>query len=315
MIDAFIVAGQSNAYGYGLKIQLDPVPEWAQTANQGWTGGPTTSSDSGTIYPAPTAQTAPGLWIEHGTGLSSDIPSAWASPQVLLTGTSNYGPEYSFALLHLAANPGRQIALVKQTLGGSSLHWDWMPANGGDPARLQWTVLQTMISQAQQRLDAGGEPWQWAGFLWMHGESGAQSTDATSTAYRDDLRIFLAAVRSLTRSDLPVVLGRIGDNLIRWPSLHYTLISNGKTEAQARALAEPCRIGAVWRRTLQSEVGSDASNRWWDNDGLPLRPNDTSFYHYSGAGLLAMGERAYRAYQTVSRPTARSATVTAGGIG
>src|SRR5688572_16992947 len=103
-VTVFIVAGQSNAWGYGNRLQLAPVPAWAQNAANGWTGAPTVSSDTGIEYPHPTLANAPLLYNQNVWTAPYTV-NGWGSflgqaPQLngTLQEASNYGPELSFML-------------------------------------------------------------------------------------------------------------------------------------------------------------------------------------------------------------------------
>ena len=47
VVKVFLIAGQSNAGGSGIRIQLNPVPNWAKMPANGWTVAPTVSGDTG----------------------------------------------------------------------------------------------------------------------------------------------------------------------------------------------------------------------------------------------------------------------------
>lgn len=344
MPDAFIFSGQSNMSAYtpmgtlkGSGLVSNPaapgsapnyVPGYQQTDTNEWTGSPP-ASEGGTVYEYPTDANAPCLYNENVSGDAARTYDAWGAhvkqfPQFSLSGGLGdggmYGLELSFLASHYAARPTVPLAAVKCSLGGTSIASDWLPANTGSnagAAKNMWVVMEEMVTEAAARLNvsAPGE-WRWAGFVWMQGESGAHTyqgftSDAT---YLSDARAFFAAVRTLTgRADLPVIVGRIGDNWLEtnpyliaagngYTSIDYSITSVGATvngTTRANALA-----GANARRTTQQTLGTDANCTWWDNDGYPVRPplsltaapNDSTGYHWGGPGNLTAGERAYAAY-------------------
>jgi hypothetical protein len=246
----------------------------------------------------------------------------------------SYGLELSFAARFRAAYPATPLAIIKTALGGSSLAGDWLPANTGSNTtgtdKLQFAVMRLMIQQAAARLNAS-EPgaWEWGGFIWMQGESGAHSasTAASDATYLADARLFFTAVRALTRSNLPVLIGRIGDawgwettanpylTIAGYPwaavdaSYDFSAFGTGAGDGRIAApqvTRDGYRAGAVARRATQATLASDANCAGWGNDGYPPRPpyaltaaaTDLTGYHWGGPGNLAAGERAFTAYQS-----------------
>jgi hypothetical protein len=298
----FIFAGQSNSAGYGKRIQLNPVPSWQP-------GPPDVSSDSSTQYQHPTLANFPMLYNSNNTGLMAGAYDAWGAFQGqtpkyssgAIGEESNYGPELSFLKMFQEANPSEQVAAVKCVLGGSSIA-DWLTGSMG-------TILDAMIDQAAARLAAASITFEWAGFVWMQGESGCASYypylhPTIGQEYKDQLRAFLVHVRTKTSTSMPVVIGRIGNHMLL-PNIIGTASSGENTPAN--------RIGATEnRRAQQVLVGSDPGNVWFDTDNLPvLQSGDSAYwYHHAGGGYLAMGERAYYAFSGAPAPPPPSPLVT-----
>lgn len=301
MRKVFVFAGQSNAMGYGDKIQLNPVPGWAQNAANGWTGAPTASSDTNVQYPKPTPANAPSLYNENNSGLISYVTDGWGPYDGCNPSTGpqagerpSYGPELSFLARYRAANPTHSIAAIKCVLGGSSLE-EWLPGQN------MWAVLSLHISQATARLNAAGQPWEWAGFVWHQGESGCSSVwpylnPTPGAEYSDKLRQFLSAVRGITSPTMPCVIARIGSHMLA-TNIIGTASSGIDTPANRTAATN-------YRRAQQVLVGGDPGNVWVDTDGLPVLQSGSSayWYHHTGAGYLAMGERMYAAFAGAQPP-------------
>ena len=307
-IQVFIFAGQSNAQGYGIRIQLDPVPLWAQVASAGWTGAPTASSDSGIRYEHPSLKNAPMLSnetvgstvVNMWCGYEGSTPAiAWPSglPTGKCTEMSDFGPELSFLARYREDHPGVPLAAIKVGLGGTSIK-DWLPGGNAYP------FLNSMISEAARRLNAAGLTYKWAGFIWMQGENGASTpyalvnTDPKVT-YSFQLRQFLTIVRGWTSAEMPVAIGRIS-NSMEAPNIINPLVSAGVCKPYTTGLTPyaACVAATELRRNQQVLVGLDRGNTWWDNDNLPVRQSGppAEWYHFTGAGYLAMGERAYAAF-------------------
>jgi hypothetical protein len=297
----FLFAGQSNAQGYGARIQLAPVPGWAQTAANGWEGHPTQSSDTGIAYPRPTLANAPSKYLENNAGTTGVVdgwgPFDGCNPSFGYHAgeSSSYGPELSFLQKYRAAFPSDAIGALKVVAGGTSIE-DWLTGTPG-------AVLATQIDQAKARLDAA-EPggWQWAGLVWMQGENGPsvyQSVHPTPGAeYKDKLRQFLAGVRARTRPDLPVVVGRVGSHMMADP------IIDSQYAADPAYTKDQYRGVVLYTRDQQAQVVADAHTALADTDGLPVLQepagNPQWWYHHTGAGYLAMGERFFAAWQVAA---------------
>lgn len=347
MRQVFLFSGQSNASAYSPSITLqdsglvyptyggsptapDYVPGYAKTAINEWTGAPPASIDTATTYTHPALSTHPCLYnqaVNVTTYHDSWGSYVGATPHPdtgVVSPSSGYGLELAFLTRHLAMFPDTPLGAVKASMGGSSLG-DWCPANTGanntGTDGYLWDLLEGMVSQAAARLDASdpGE-WRWGGFIWMQGESGAHSGATDDDAYLADAREFFTAVRGITRSDLPVIVGRIGDNwgwegtgttnanpyLITfgnpYQAVDYSITSGLLEVTQPRR--DSYVNSAKLRRATQVTLGGDAHCAWFNNDGYPLRPpcsltaadNDSTGYHWGGPGNLAAGERAFTAY-------------------
>jgi len=305
VVKVFLIAGQSNAGGTGVRIQLAPVPSWAQTPANGWTGAPTASSDApGVQYPRPTLANFPMLYNSNNTGLMSGVVDAWGRYEgERPTGSgyaeeSSYGPEVAFLWKYREAHPGQRLAAVKCVLGGSGIG-EWMPP----PATSSlWPILVAMIDQAKARLEAAGDTVEWAGLLWMQGENGASGTWAylhptAGQQYSDQLRTFLAAVRARTSPGMPVLIGRIGNHMLA-DNIIGTASSGENTPENRRGATNH-------RRAQQALVAAEPGNALVDTDGLPVQQTGDPqwWYHHTGAGYLAMGERFYAAFAGAPPPS------------
>jgi hypothetical protein len=120
----------------------------------------------------------------------------------------------------------------------------------------------------------------------------------TPNVFADQTRAFFAAARAATRPDLPVALGRVGDQMLADAVIGA---AGGGVDTPANR-----RAATRWRRSLQEALGADPGCAWWDEDGLPVLQsggNPAFWYHHAGSGYLAAGERAYAAWQRASGET------------
>lgn len=330
---------------------------FSKTALNYWTGASPRSIDGNVEYPFPTLANSPCLYNENVTGVIGQVMDDWGPvlKQYKRVGDSSYrnstrgasgsyGLELSFIQKYLATY-SNAVGAIKCSLGGTGLAADWMPANTGSNAgadKGQFAILRKMITEAAARNDVlyGAGNWRWGGFIWMQGENGAHTTQgipANDNAYLSDARAMFAVVRGLTRSDLPVIVGRIGDNWINtnseltalgYPyaaidsSISFNASGNGDGRTAGNSTLRANALGGTnLRRTTNATLGGDQYCAWWSNDGFPPRPlfwsvwatfngitvatepfssnYDFTAYHWSDVGNLTAGERAFASFQTV----------------
>jgi hypothetical protein len=208
---------------------------------------------------------------------------------------SSYGPELSFLRKWQDAHPGEQLAYVKCVLGGSSIT-EWLPGTN------MWNILKATLDQAKGRLAGAGLTPEWSGLCWMQGENGATGVwtylnPPPGNEYKDQLRAFLAAVRAETSPQMIAVIGRIGNHMLADNIIDPLVGSGINTKENILGAANN-------RRAQQVLVGGDSGNCWADTDNLPvLQSGSPAFwYHHTGPGYLAMGERFYAAFAGASPP-------------
>lgn len=230
-LQVYLLAGQSNMDGYGVITGLPPS------------------------------------WLEGGT----DVPlywSGWGEFRALAPasygGAFYTGPEVSLGQTLAAA--GQHLALVKHAVGGTDLYSYWYPGDSADETDTGpgWSVLVESLRAAEAELDAAGEPWRWAGFVWMQGESDA--LDATMTeAYAENLERLLRRVREETgEPELPAAIGLI-------------------------ACEGLCTYLDEVRAAQQEVVEADGHATAVETLDLPRNIYDT--WHYDGPSTRLLGER------------------------
>lgn len=295
VLKVFLILGQSNAQGYGPRGQLYPIPAWANSPTSA-----IVSSDTGIRYDRPTLENFPMLYAVNGWAAAP--PNAWGrfegeEPD----GYGGYverdffGPELSFLWRYKQDHPGERIAAIKCAVGGTSIE-DWSAPFGG-----MWLACKDMIEQAKGRL--AGEEYEWAGTVWMHGESGALDpykflNPTPGQEYSDKLRTFLSALRGITSPQMPVLVGRIGNHMLA------DNIILPAAAGDPRFTVEQYRGSAEYRRAQQEIVAGDPGNALVDTDNLPVlqEGNPGWWFHHTGPGYLAMGERFYAALGGVTPP-------------
>ncbi|WP_437537541.1 sialate O-acetylesterase [Sorangium sp. So ce726] len=295
-VKVFVLAGQSNMVGYGVGRQL-PVE----------------------------LQSQPDIWYDHYNpdaregGPYAQATSADWGPLEPKGEARRYGPEITFGRAIAAAYPEHRIAIVKMAQGGTNLVDHWGRGLAPDPEVLHKSQLYhallgkldsatyegdralrypeevTRLDGALARLESEGQPYEIAALVWMQGENEAGWSAAFS--YGDTLRGFIAAIRADLRvPGLPVVLGRISDNL--YPA------NGGPIAAGKEANIDAVRAAQV---TVAEE---DPRVAWVDTDDFTARaPDDT--YHFDSAAYQLLGERFADAYLALVREEGSSSASSA----
>lgn len=231
ILDVYLLAGQSNMDGYAYVTGLPP--EW-QVADP----------------------RAPLYW--SGWGEFRELQPASYGGGYLA------GPEVSFG--RTLADDGHHIALVKHAVGGTDLAYYWYPgATPGDfTAGDGFKVFLQSMDYAAAELDASGEAWRWAGFVWMQGESDSLDIGMAHD-YEANLQRLIAAVREVTAQPaLPVAVGLIARESL-WT--YADLVRDAQT---AVAVADVAVVTV-------------------ETDDLPRNPLDLA--HYDGSSNRALGIR------------------------
>ncbi|WBU37444.1 sialate O-acetylesterase [Homoserinibacter sp. YIM 151385] len=192
VLDVYVVAGQSNAVGYGT---------------------------DGAQLPASSADAQIRFFYRQGDG-DDQYVSTSGTVTTLGVQTANFNrgspPATSFGLemgigRTLYAQGRRDIAIVKVGYGNTDLASQWNPAN----ANGLFTVLRDQLSAATSQWNQQGYRTRIAGFFWMQGDADALNQSMAAN-YGTNLTNFKAAVRSVAADrDLPFIVGRIraGSNL------------------------------------------------------------------------------------------------------
>ena len=164
------------------------------------------------------------------------------------------------------ADAGVPAVLVKHAVGGTDLATYWFPGTTPDAADagLGFATLADTVAAASAELDAAGAPWEWAGLVWMQGESDATSLEMAN-AYEANLTGFIDAVRVVTGTpELPVAVGLISTES------YWTYADTVRAAERSVADADPL-VYAV------------------ETDDLPRNTLDLA--HYDGPSMRVLGRR------------------------
>ena len=178
----------------------------------------------GNTSPDGAAVDGKGLWAQlkpgHGVGFRSDGKT--------VTYSSRFGAELTFALEMKKLYPNSNIAIIKYSRGGTSIHKD-AAGNFGcwEPDYINESKSNKYVNQydhflatvrnatAVSDIDKDGQPDKLVpcGIVWMQGESDANYTEAIAKSYEANLKRLMDLIRAAFRADdMPVVIGRISDS-------------------------------------------------------------------------------------------------------
>ena len=241
----FVLSGQSNMDGWGPIREIDPsLVEPFDEVDLFWSG----HREIQPLVPAST------VW-------------------------DRIGPEVSFGRDIAAAYPNQRLAILKYSVGGTNLHWQWFPgADADDPARgPTYRAWQDMVRDGMAAFEEAGLTPHIAGMAWMQGESDAAGW-TESLAHEANLFRFVRRTRDDLELDetMPFAIGRIFAE-------HYWARDDVRTAQEA--------VG---------DVGFGAS--WVDTDDLGL----TDSVHYDGPGQITLGQRLAAAVINEQPPMSRS---------
>ncbi len=206
----YYLGGQSNMDGFGYVKQL---PEQLRGPAEGvmiFHGN--TAPDGGEVD-------GRGIWSilrpGHGTGFKSDGGKNKYS--------NRFGVELTFGRRMKEIHPDANIAIIKYSRGGTSIHADaardfgcWEPDFKRGNGVNQYDHFRAAVANAKAvtDIDAYGEPDTLvpAGIVWMQGESDAQNPEIAK-AYEENLRRLMGLIRDeLGGGKIPVAVGRISDS-------------------------------------------------------------------------------------------------------
>lgn len=193
--EVFLIAGQSNCDGRGQASALKgDLAKWAKPQADVLIAyscsklrGPIL--ESGGFKPL-----QPGWSVAPGKNRPKELPSG------------TFGPEVSFGRGIADALPGKRVALIKYTEGGTSLAKDWRP----DVKDRLYVAFLAFTNKSLKDLKDRGHTYILRGMIWHQGESDAA---LTADEYQKLLTTFIARIRAdLNAPDLPFGIGEVFDN-------------------------------------------------------------------------------------------------------
>ena len=207
----YYLGGQSNMDGYGY---VDQLPDGLRDPAKG------VMIFHGNTSPDGTEVDGKGLWTElrpgHGVGFSSDGKAN--------TWSDRFGVELTFARRLRELKSDANIAIIKYSRGGTSIHtsaagtfgcWDpdYDKSNGVNQYDHFLATLRNALSVRDIDGDGQADTVVPVGIVWMQGESDAAHTEEIARGYESNLKRLMDLIRAALRTDdLPVAIGRISDS-------------------------------------------------------------------------------------------------------
>jgi hypothetical protein len=230
--DVYLLAGQSNAGGHGYVSReyawFSPQGDdgLAELGKSGWLAAQPDTLFCHWRGGTPTAarpvlwEARSDGWIPLRAGYSLFGYNA-AAPSQLGAETVNhpFGAEVTFAERIRAGRPGRKVAIIKYTQGGSGLGTAaapgaWDPASGRTyqiaslaNAGHCYRGLLDLVRDSLAELQRQGHAVELRGMVWHQGEN---DSGLGTAVYKERLLGFIAAIREdLGKPELPFVIGEL----------------------------------------------------------------------------------------------------------
>jgi hypothetical protein len=180
----FVLAGQSNAEGYGIADDATMPP-----------GIKCYPRDDLKSVKRSDLQTPQGLFWYDG-----ELTEMTAGKGLHCTG-KRFGPELAFC--NLVSKSGKYVkpVAVAKVVKGSTTLKDWVPK--GEMFGLLKMTLRQLYADDRVSLK---------GILWIQGESDAMCEDSANK-YQDNLEKFIVSVRRIS-PDVPVIVAYIADSTV-----------------------------------------------------------------------------------------------------
>lgn len=237
VVDVFILAGQSNAVGAGHVTNLDEyLVEFA-----------TPNPDVRYCY-----------WIN-----GQNITDEW---QILgPRGGFSFGPEMMLGNALHAAEPDRDIAIMKFGWGGTSLVCDWAPYECATGPGLElYDQLKDWMTLWRERIEAEGKICRFAGMAWVQGECESASP-WQSPLYAGALTSFINGIREHSGNlEMPVAVSMVNPRASQY--LYVDVVHSG----------------------MRSVANSDAKVGTTTCRDIQLKSDQV---HFSANGMIALGGR------------------------
>jgi Carbohydrate esterase, sialic acid-specific acetylesterase len=169
-----------------------------------------------------------------------------------------FGPELLFGKTLSDSMPDRRIALIKYSVGGTSLASDWRPPRSGGRTGSLFRNMEATIQAGLESLDSQYAP-EWGGVLWMQGEFDSGNREFAEE-YEENLKNLVQDIRNMLHQEqLPFVIGMVDSSKL-WD--HVGTVRNAERKVSA---------------SLDHVALFDTKG--FDTDGI----------HYKREGMVALG--------------------------
>jgi hypothetical protein len=288
-VSVFIVAGQSNAVGFGgnaadlpaeLQAPQDDIPFWYDI---GFEHHRVPEDDH--VRPREGTSTWVSLRPQAEFGERRAFDKAdwgWGFTEQHIT--TGHGLEITLGR-ELADLLPDDIAILKFAFGGTPLanvsdEIDW---NTESDEYYEWMLSEVATALTQLEIQLG-ETGQIAGLFWMQGGSDALVADR-ATAYEQNLSAFVDSIRTEWGTKMPIVIGQVNESLVNFSHPDFPAIL-------------PENLAAVRAAQYNVAAASDYSVLV-ELDDIPLGIDSA---HYYSAELQVMGQRFAEHYIQLAVP-------------
>lgn len=246
----YLLGGQSNGNGRGDALELtaplnapqtDVLFYWHKT------------------QVTPNGNLTQDTWIDlqAGSGHGINSPSSF---------DVEFGSELSFGRILADTNASVNIAIIKYTHGGTSLHTHW--AEGGG----RYTTFVSTVEAGLAALTAAGHTYEMGGMIWIQGESDTEVSNASN--YETNLNNLIVRVRR---------------DVFGGPSPGgYTLpfVISGLSDSQYGNITTPGTGSYIVRQAQESVAANVRQAAFVNTDGF----STYGTVHFDATGQIAIGE-------------------------
>lgn len=270
-IQIYLLGGQSECVGQGKVADLD--------------------ADSAT-YPELQGD-IPGVWFA-GYSSQTSFDSFFIAPMNGGDVRSLFGPEISFGE-RMYAVTGKRTLVMKYCVGGTNVHsqwnpetvdnsWDknsddgtaqWMADNAGLDFSSKFHLYKNMIYTVRRTTEAlseGGVPYEWAGIVWVQGQSDLEEGDPVWKAFGENTARVWNGFRDEIGSDDLVPIIDTGY------SSHNQLKSGKEYATQIVCNAKNIEFALVSNDDKESDCQTGPNNPCFESPNM--HPNLGVFAHY-----------------------------------
>ncbi|MCX6872940.1 MAG: hypothetical protein NTW21_03905 [Verrucomicrobia bacterium] len=178
-------------------------------------------------------------------------------------GKGTFGPELLFGYTMAPQDPAQVMAIIKISWGATNLGVQWRSPSAGGATGNLYTNWVKFFQEAMAKLDPAFDP-EFAGMLWMQGESDASDKKMTAE-YAKNLTALIKDVRAE----------------VKQPNMPFVLAQISKTAAWGPDLGDGLRAAQLEVTRTVPNTATFATDDYKLGDP----------WHYDTDGMISLGER------------------------